>query len=160
MRPWREGLPASSARPRLLLGPCPSPGACCIVSQPRGKDCRWSEGCLFCFGAGGVFEPRTYLSNEVVITPGLTNGMKPAAPLKPLDGPACARRMALQRAGCRRWEGCGCWAGEGAEAVLPGARHGPRSRIRRDSWRTTGALSFLQTQHSSQLPGLVGDRDS
>ena len=61
-------------------------------------------GCLFCFGGGGVSEPRTYLANEVVITPRLTNRMKTRGSTKATDGPRVCL-TALQRAGCRSWKG-------------------------------------------------------
>lgn len=62
-----------------------------LLAGPPGERLQMERsGCLFCFGGGGVSEPRTYLSNEVVITPGLTNGMKTRGSAKATDGPACA----------------------------------------------------------------------
>lgn len=102
-----EGLPASSPPPLASPHPC-SPGACCIVrllaGAPGDRLQMERGGCLFCFGGGGVSEPRTYLANEVVITPRLTNRMKTRGSTKATDGPRVCL-TALQRARCRSWKG-------------------------------------------------------
>lgn len=79
------------------------------------------SGCLFCFGGGGVSEPRTYLANEVVITPGLTNRMKTRGSAEATDGPRVPDRSAEGRVSEVGRAGAG--QGEGAEAVLLGASH-------------------------------------
>ena len=71
-RPWL--LPPSltvSLEPATLLAGTPGDGL-----QMEGS------GCVFCSVAGGVSEPRTYLANEVVITPSLTNRMKAGGSVK------------------------------------------------------------------------------
>ena len=84
-----EGLPASNARPGFSR-PAPLEPAALLAAPPGERLQMERSGCLFCFGGRGVSEPRTYLSNEVVITPGLANGMKTRSSAKATDGPACA----------------------------------------------------------------------
>lgn len=74
--------PRWPAVPGFFPLPC-FPGACYIVSwHPRGRTSDAGKRVCILFCGGGVSEPRTYLANEVVITPGLTNRMKARGSLK------------------------------------------------------------------------------
>lgn len=50
--------------------------------MPQGTDFRWREAGVCFVLWGEVSEPRTYLANEVVITPWLTNRMKAGGSFK------------------------------------------------------------------------------
>ena len=119
--PLRRGCRPPPHRHQLLPNPAPLEPAA-LLAGPLGDRLQMEpSGCLFCFGGGGVSEPRTYLANEVVITPGLTNRMKTRGSAEATDGLRVPDRSAEGRVSEVGRAGAG--QGEGAEAVLLGASH-------------------------------------